>query len=76
MIFGWQIEFGFWKSVTSLDMKPEVVLRNQGAILKLDKTSYLRRWWSDVDEIWPAGRFWNTYPVPCNSYINVIQLQI
>jgi len=57
MIFGWQIEFGFWKSVTSLDMKPEVVLRNQGAILKLDKTSYLRRWWSDLDEIWPAGRF-------------------
>jgi len=30
MIFGLQIDFGFWKSVTSLDTKPEVVLRHHG----------------------------------------------
>jgi len=29
-IFGLQINFGFWKSVTSLDMKLEVVLRHHG----------------------------------------------
>jgi len=40
--------------------QPEVVLTAAAAILKINMTSILHRWWSDLDKIWQPHAEWHT----------------
>ena len=58
-MFGVLIDIDLLKKVTSPNPKPEVKLRHSGRHLKMDKTSYDRREWSDIDEMWNADAEWH-----------------
>ena len=54
---GTLIDNDFLKKMTQSDV--EVNCATATAILKIDKTSYVRREWSDVGEMWHAAAEWH-----------------